>query len=167
MPAQILTNESLTQQHSDLLAIPRTALPYSLILWVNDFSPDADTVLANLLEASFGGYHRVLLDPSLFQFTSPDGGCSHAQWGSTPYAWYVTADPIQTIYGWAVIDPLAGITIRVQRFDPTDILTIVLGSQFLLLPAFTLTSAVCEAYTDTPKGGIAVGGLVTEVYTPP
>lgn len=166
MPAQVLPDEGLIQQAQDLLAIPRLALPRTLILFKNDITPDAGTVLADLVQPSWAGYHSVLLDPTLFTGFTVRNGCCHCTWGSAPYVWYVTGGPVSTVYGWAAIDTLAGVIRRVQRFDDLDIGPVVVGGQFLLLPEFTLNSSECAVYADAPIGGVEFGGHVFESYTP-
>lgn len=166
MGAQVLPDEGLIEQHQDLLGIPRTALPRYLWLFSNDLEPDADTVLADLVQCTFGGYHAVLLDPAQFTGFTASGGCSHCTWASSPYAWSVTGGPIETVYGWAMVDTLAGVIRRVQRFDDADIAPVQIGEQFLLLPEFTLNSSECPPYLESPGGGLRVGGHVFEVYVP-
>jgi hypothetical protein len=167
MPAAIIPTEGVTQQHQWLLGVDTGIhLPWKLMLWVNDYTPTTATVLADLVEASWSGYSRVLLDPAMYTFADPMNGCSHAQWGTDPYVWYVTGGPVETIFGWAAIDELAGVIRRVQRFDADDIGPVTVGGQVLFLPVFTLTSAECQEYTDATAGGSESGGRVGDVFVP-
>jgi hypothetical protein len=144
MPAVVIPDEGNQQQHEMSLGVlPVVFVPWSLVLFANDLTPDATTVLADIEQPTFNGYGPVLLDPALWQFTPPASGCSHAQWGSLPYAWSVNGGPIQTIYGWAWIDTAAGVIRRIQRFEPTDIAPIVIGEQFTLPVLATFTGAEC------------------------
>jgi len=167
MPPQIIPTEGIVQQHQWLLGVDTgISLPWKLLLWVNDFNPTTAVVLADLVEPSWTGYHRVLLDPTMYQSFTAVNGCSHCQWGSSPYIWYVTGGTMGTIYGWAAVDELAGVIRRIQRFDDDDIGPVVLGGQVLLLPVFTLTSAECPDYSDAPAGGSESGGSVGDVFVP-
>jgi len=144
MPDQLMPDEGLIQQHQDALQIGISGrFPWKLLLWVNDIVPDADTVLADLQEATWDGYGRITIDPALWTAFTAVAGCSHAQWKLTPTSWLVNAGPLETVYGWAMIDELAAVIRRVQRFDAPDIAPVVLGVPFLLLPRVTFTSAAC------------------------
>ncbi len=145
MPDTIMPDEGIIQQHQDSLQIGISGrFPWKLMLWTNDFLPDFDTVLSDLTEATWVGYGRISITPADWTaFTALDG-CSHAQWKLTPIAWPVTSGPLETVFGWAMIDEIAGLIRRVQRFDAEDIAPIVLGVPFLLLPRVTFTSAACE-----------------------
>lgn len=144
MPAVILPDEGIEDQHARSLGVDLPMfLPWRLMLFVNNITPDHATVLADLTEATFNGYHQITIDPSLWQFTPATDGCSHAQWTSTPYAWNVTGGPLDTIYGWAMIDPVGGVIRRCQRFDDADIAAVVIGQPFTLPILATFTSGEC------------------------
>lgn len=66
---------------------------------------------------------------------SPDGGIGFG-------GGVVEAESIK-VYGWAMVDEIAGVIRRVQRFDDSNIQTVTVGSVFLLLPTVTFTSAEC------------------------
>lgn len=119
-------------------------LPWTLILWVNDLIPDADTELADLVEATWGGYSRVTLDRATWTTPDVDHGCAHSTWGTTPQIWYVTGGPVETIYGYAYVDFTAGVLRFIQRLDDADIAPVSVGGKVTILPAFTLTSAECS-----------------------
>lgn len=144
MPATIMPDEGLIQQHQDSLQIGISGrLPWRLMLWVNDLAVDFDTVLSDLVEASWVGYGRFTVDPTLWTGFTALHGCSHASWKLVPTEWAVTAGPLETVYGWAMIDEMAGLIRRVQRFEPSDIAPVAVGVPFLLLPRVTFTSAEC------------------------
>lgn len=145
MPETIIPNEGIIQQHQDSLQIGISGrVPWRLMLFVNDIEPTVLTELADLTEASWGGYGRITITPADWTgFTAVDG-CSHASWKTVPISWPVNSGPLQVVYGWAMISELAGVIRRVQRFDEDDISLLILGVPFLLLPRVTFTSAACE-----------------------
>jgi len=96
MPDALLPDEGIGQQLECILQ--RTVsgvLPWNLMLWVNDIVPDTDIVLADLVEATFGGYSQVTLTRS--DWTTPDvhDGCAHSTWMITPTVWNVTSGPTE------------------------------------------------------------------------
>jgi len=118
-------------------------LPLELMFFVNDVTPTADTTLADLTEATFGGYSRLTLDRASWLIGSPADGCVHATWGSYAQVWYCTSGPVETIYGYAYVDASLGVIRLIQRFDVADIAPLEVGGRVLLLPEWTLTSAEC------------------------
>lgn len=118
-------------------------IDWQMMIWVNDLVPDDDTVYSDLTEATWNGYNRVTLTRSLWTSPVVTDGCAVSTWGTDPYQWYVLGDPLDTPYGWAMIDPIATEIRWVQRFDDADIAPVELGGKFLLLPRITMTSAPC------------------------
>jgi hypothetical protein len=118
-------------------------IAWQCMLWVNDFTPDADTVLADLIEATWGGYSRFNLNRSTWTNPVVTAGCAVTTWGTSPKVWSVTGGPVQTIYGWAIVDTVAGELRWVQRLDDADIAPVEVGGQFSLLPRITGTNAPC------------------------
>ncbi len=116
---------------------------WRLVLWVNDVTPDADTVLADLTQATFGGYSFVTLVPGTWTVPVVADGCATSTYGTVALVWYVTAAMGETVYGYALIDPGAGVIRFVQRFEADDIEPLETGGRVLLLPQYTLTSAAC------------------------
>lgn len=144
MPDGILPDEGIGVQLRRILD-PASAdhATWRLILFVNDITPDADTVLADLTEATWAGYSFVTMIPGNWTTPEVDTGCATSTYGTTPLTWYVTGGPLQTNYGYAMIDPGAGVIRFVQRFEPADIQPVVVGARVILLPTYTLTSAAC------------------------
>lgn len=144
MPAGILPNEGIGFTLSELLgrvAIP--VLPWKLILWTNNYTPTATTTLANLTEATFGGYARANLDRDLWEAPVVGAGCAHSDWSPDTIDYTVTGGPFETIYGCAYLDVANGVLRFVQRFDTADIFTLELGSVYKVPVQFTLTSGEC------------------------
>jgi len=145
MPAGLLPNEGIAKQLEYILKSPISGvLPWELIFWVNDIVPDADTVLADLTEATWGGYSRLTLDRSLWTGFTVSDGCCHATWGMVAQTWYVTSGPTETIYGYAYVDYTTGVIRFIQRLDEEDIRPVEVGGRVTILPEYTLTSAECD-----------------------
>lgn len=144
MPSGILPDEGIALQLECILKRTVAGIsPWSLILWTNDITPTFATVLADLTEATFLGYTRVTLDRSTWTTPTVHDGCAHSTWGTDAIVWNVTGGPVETLYGYAMIDPTMNVIRFVQRFDAEDIAPIILGGKVLLLPEYTLTSAEC------------------------
>lgn len=144
MPDQLLPNEGIGDQLVYILSAPISGvLPWVLILFSNDIVPDADTVLADLVEATFPGYTPATLTRP--DWTTPVvlSGCAHSTWGTTPITWFVTGPTTETIYGYAMCDLTLGVLRTVQRFDDADLTPLQPGGRISLLPEYTLTSAPC------------------------
>lgn len=116
---------------------------WTMILWVNDYTPDHTTVLANLTEATWTGYTRVTLNRSQWSNPNVHSSCAQSQWGDTYYTWFVSGTEVQTNFGWAMVDYGVNQIRFVQRFDDSDINPIQIGGQFALWPTITMTSAPC------------------------
>lgn len=144
MPDGILPDEGIGDQLEYILrASISGVLPWRLILWVNDVEPDADTELADLTEATFGGYSAVSLTRATWTVPVVDAGCATSTWGTDAIVWYVTSGPEETVYGYAMYDTTELVLRFVQRFEPDDIVPLQVGGRLLLLPTYTLTSAAC------------------------
>jgi hypothetical protein len=146
MPNGILPDQGIGAQLEYILKSSITGvLPWELWLWINDLEPDNTTVLEDITEATFGGYHRVTLQRS--QWTSPtvNEGCATSYAGTVPIVWTVGTSSPQTIYGCAYVDRSSNLLRYIQRFDDGDIITTEIGMEFSLLPQYTLTSAACGA----------------------
>lgn len=144
MPPGILPNEGIGAQLEYILKSAISGvLPWELMFFVNDITPTAATVLADLVEASWSGYMRATLDRADWTTPTVDDGCAHSTWGTDAIVWYVTGGPTETNYGYALVDTMAGVIRCIQRFDDEDITPVVIGGQVTLLPEYTLTSAEC------------------------
>jgi hypothetical protein len=145
MPAGLLPNEGIADQLRYILMSPISGvLPWQLIMWTTDIVPDADTVLDDLVEATFTGYSQLTLDRANWLIGEPEDGCVHATWGAYAQVWYCTGGPVETIYGYAYVDASLGVIRFIQRFDDADISPLQIGGKIMLLPEYTLRSAECE-----------------------
>lgn len=146
MPAGLLPDEGIGALTAYILSAPILGVTsWDLVLWVNDFYPDSDTVLADLTEATWTGYARRQLARSGWTVPEVTMGCARSTWGTEPQKYDVGGATVQTNYGVAYVDRSNGVLRYVQRFDEADIFPITLGGVFLLLPVFTLTSAECSS----------------------
>lgn len=144
MPDGILPDEGIGDQLEYIIRTPIVGvLPWELRLWVNDIEIESGIELADLQEATFGGYNRVTMGRDQWTVPVVDEGCARSTWGTYPYRWDVTAGPIETVYGYAMVDVVAGVIRFIQRFEEQDIKPIVIGEFLKLLPVYTLTSAAC------------------------
>lgn len=144
MPDQILPNEGIADQLGYILKAPIPGVvPWTLILFTNDIVPDASTVLADLVPATFPGYTPATLDRA--DWTAPVvlSACAHSTWGTDPIVWFVTGPTTETVYGYAMCDLSFGVIRAVQRFDDADITPLRAGGRLSLLPEYTMTSAPC------------------------
>lgn len=145
MPAAILPDEGIGDQLSYILNAPIAGvLPWTFILWVNDLDPSAATVLADLEEATWDGYSRQTLTRG--GWTTPDvnNGCASSTYGTDPIVFVPTGPAVQTNYGAAYIDQSSGVIRWVQRFEDADIVPVIVGQAYKILPQYTLTSAECS-----------------------
>jgi hypothetical protein len=144
MPAGIIPNEGLDPTIQELLGVVAVnPVPWQLMFFQNDITPDADTVFADLVEADFDGYNQLTLTRDQWVTEPADAGCIHATWGTVAQVWYVLGGPPQTLYGYAYYDATSDIIRFIQRFDPDDIAPLEIGGKVTLLPEYTLTSAEC------------------------
>jgi|ERR1700761_331989 len=147
MPGGILPDEGIADQLSYILSSTISGvLPWQLILFTNDLTPDSDTVLADLEEAEWPGYMRKTLTRSDWTTPEVNAGCASSTYGTYPIVWYVgeITTPV-TNYGAAFIDQTVGVIRWVQRFDDEDLFEITTGGQYSYLPTYTLTSAQCAS----------------------
>lgn len=140
----VLPNEGIGALLEYQLSAPIPGvLPWELWFWVNDIVPDYTTVLADLIEASWGGYSRATLDRSGWSVPTVSAGCARSQWAADPLSWTVTSGPLETIYGYALVDRAVGVIRGIQRLADDDIQALVIGATVSIVPEFTLTSAAC------------------------
>lgn len=117
---------------------------WQLLLWVNDLTPDFDTIIDDLQEADFGGYSRKDIDRALWQAPARVADTVVWTYSDGPFTWTRSGGADQTVYGYAVIDPTA-VEIRwVQRLDSP--VPIAVGGILAVQPRFVLqTLCVCAA----------------------
>lgn len=87
-----------------LMELLRTQLPSPTVvhLFVNDYSPDETTTLADLTEATFPGYLAGSTDFPTAPFTNSDGQAEID--GGSPAFFSSTGPSTQTAYGYWVDD---------------------------------------------------------------
>lgn len=145
MPAGLIPNEGLGPTLQELLgAVVPSVLPWELMFFVNDLVPDADTVLADLTEATWAGYMRLTLSRDLWTTPTVADGCAHSTFTTEATVWYVTGGPTETNYGYAFVDTTSGVIRFIQRFDDEDIEPVVIGGKVVMLPEYTYTSHECD-----------------------
>lgn len=145
MPAGLLPNEGIADQLEYLLKRSISGvLPWTLVLWINDIVPDADTVYDDLEDATFVGYSAVTMDRDQWTTPTVEDGCAHSTWKDVATVWFVNGGPTQTIYGYAYVDESEEVIRFIQRLDDADIQPVTVGGKVSILPAYTLTSAECS-----------------------
>lgn len=144
MPDGIIPDEGLPAMIPPWFASTAPiVLPWKAFLLANDLTPGYDTTWADVIEPSWGGYHRLTLYPEMWSVPAVLTGCLSIQWATMPYSWTSTGPPTEQVYGWGILDDLVGVVRFIQRFDFEDILTVEPGGKYSLWPTFTVTSAAC------------------------
>jgi hypothetical protein len=142
MPAGVVPDEGLGRGLRWWVNNPDTqTMPWEFLLFVNDFTPDEDTVLADLVECSWGSYSRVTMTPD--DWTDPfiADHVARVDWGTEPTEFKNVGGPTQTPYGFAFFDPLLGVLRYAERFDAGDIAAVPSGESKFILPRLTRRSA--------------------------
>lgn len=117
---------------------------WKIMLWHGDYVPDRATTKTFLPESTWGGYHRIDIDRSVWQAPALVGTCWTIQYGAAPIVWDVTSNPgSQEVSGWAIIDELDQKIQYVERFETIDILAPPPGGKYKLPPLVTMTNAAC------------------------
>ena len=148
MPQGILPDQGIGDVLGYILSADiMGVLPWQLVLFVNDLTPDNSTTWDQLVEATWQGYNRVTLQRNGWTTPAVSEGCAVSYMGSTPYTWTVGIGSPQTNYGCAYYDQSSGVLRFVQRFDDGDIRPTTPGMKLSILPQFTLTSAACGMMT--------------------
>jgi len=146
VPQGFVPDEGAPQTMLGMLGVPNPGLnTVTLILWVNDFTPDYSVTVADLVEPDFNGYVRYNLDPTLWNLPVANKGCTTTTWGAQPVTWPINAASSNLIYGFALWDRMANLLRWIQRFEPADINPLQVGYTLTLTPTITLTSAACTA----------------------
>src|SRR5690349_7392532 len=122
MPNGIVPDESLGQCLADILGSAAALLiPWEALLFVNDFTPDGATVLADLTEPSWASYARRTLAPADWSVPVVAGGYAESTWGTGTVNFPNAASAAETVYGYAIFDPGLALLRVVERFEPGDI----------------------------------------------
>ncbi len=141
MPNAIIPDEGLPRGLTWTLDNDDTQLDaWQLMLFVNDFVPDADTVYADLIEPSWTSYARVTLTPGDWSAPVVTDHIATSEWGTDPVEFVNAASATETVYGCAMFDPLFGVLRQVQRFDPGDIRPIAAGQSVFTVPQYSRRS---------------------------
>lgn len=114
--------------------------PWSCLLFVNDFTPDVTTTLADLDEPTWLSYARKSLQADQWVMLGVTDSEANAQYGEEPLYWENDSGPDETVYGYAIYDSMLSQLVLVQRFDPDDIREIETGQQIGVLPKFSFRS---------------------------
>ncbi len=104
---------------------------WQLMLWTNaSLSPSGTTVYANLTEATFPGYARVVLTHSLWGAATIVSNQAVSVWGGTQPIW-TNGGSAQPIFGYAYVTTSSPKIMLIQKYDtpvpmdPGGILTMV------------------------------------------
>jgi len=139
VPAIVAPNEGLSRLLLYIVqAEELTLFPWQALLFTNDITPTQATVLADLTEVTWTGYTRLTLDPTGWTAPAIDSGQAVSEWGLLPNIWTNGGGPTETVYGYAIVDTLAGVIRFVQRFDSGDIRAVPPGESVAVLPRITL-----------------------------
>lgn len=138
MPNGICPDDGLSRTLFRILVNPDTELvPWSALLFTNDYTPDESTVLADLTEPTFAGYSRRSVDPATWTAPALVGHYAKSSWGSVPLEWTNGGAVDVTVYGYALYDSLFSRLVLVERFDPDDIRAVAPGDTIKVLPVFS------------------------------
>jgi len=96
-------------------------LPWELRLFQNDLVPDADTVLADFVQSTFGGYSAVQLARDEWLFPSVVGDELVTTYTSSPQVWTASTGG-QLVYGYYLKPLMVGVATMCERFaTPVDL----------------------------------------------
>jgi hypothetical protein len=138
MPDGLVPDEGLARGLEWTLNNGDTQLDaWQLMIFVNDFEPDEDTVLADLVEPSWPGYARYAMVPGGWDIPAIIGHVAESVWGTDPVEFLNATGATETVYGCGYFDPLFGVLRFVQRFDAGDIRAIAAGESVQIIPRFT------------------------------
>lgn len=143
MPDIVVPNIALTNDLYWLLNVSGSGMTgVTLSLFVNDLTPDADTVLADFVKATFGGYADVTLPgPGWGSFEPLDPGAQSTY--GTEFEW-VSTTAGGTVYGYYVHDAVNSALAWCQRFDVPA--PLVVGTVIKVRPKLAMFSR----YLPTP-----------------
>jgi hypothetical protein len=145
-------NEGLCDQLDYLLSAPIVGVvPWYLVLWTNDdLTISQATVYADLTLATFTGYGPATLVRSGWTAAVLDGDQAVSTYGSAPVMWVNSGEP-QTIYGWAIVTPVAPV---IRYIEPLPYpVTLETGDPLGVLPRIALaTLPVVMSLASRPRG---------------
>jgi hypothetical protein len=111
----------------------------TLFLWVNDVTPTQAIVFADLTFATFGGAAPWVITRSGWTAPVMSGPDAVSTWGTTPITWNATTGG-QTVYGYAIYNPVTVKLMIVERFDtprpvsPGDVVSLLPRVELTTLP---------------------------------
>jgi len=143
MPTVVAPNEGLPALLRYMIRETISGVfPWQLILFTNDIEPDQDTVFGDLVEPTWTGYVRIQMDRA--EWTSPVIEDDHAvsTWKTTPSVFVNGGGQTEEVFGYAMLDDVAGVLRFIQRFEPGDIREIEPGAALTILPRLTLSTEV-------------------------
>jgi len=124
-------------------------------LFTNDWRPEIPDTSSALVEATYIGYARQSVTDWGAVYTNLSG---QAQVDAGPYTFQVTSpSPTQSVYGYFLADP-TGNLIWAERNQAGPSPMFALGSPYVVIPRFLLTSFVLAAYAWNSEGGGLGGG---------
>lgn len=138
MPGGIIPDEGLARGLTWTLVNGDTSLvAWQVMVFVNDITPDANTVVADLVEPSWASYARVNIPPAGWSAPVITDHIATCTWGTDPVEFANVSSATQTVYGCALFDPAFNVLRFVQRFDVGDIRPIAAGESVLVVPRFS------------------------------
>lgn len=145
MPNGIVPDEGLVQECTTLVDNQFTQFAaWQLLLWVNDYTPDHTTTLADLTEASFAGYSRRALPAANWTTPVVSGVYATTTNGTTPQVYTNGGGSSVTVFGVAFLDPTTGTLRLVQRLDTPDITAVDPGGTIAVTPRFSYRSQLAS-----------------------
>lgn len=110
---------------------------WHLHLYQNDFTPLADSVLADFFECNFSGYDVIELTRADWSEASSVGGIAQTTWGTGFQQWLTTSGS-QDVYGYYITTNDDLLALWGERFATKFIVTTV--NPVLMLPTMRLHS---------------------------
>lgn len=89
---------------------------FSVRLFQNNITPDADSVLGDFTIATFTGYASVPVDRSDFGGTFISAHVAYSDSAVVP-TYTCTGGSAQTVYGWYMVATISNVVVAAQRFD--------------------------------------------------
>lgn len=138
MPDLILSNEGEQYLLDACVRLPWLASEdWELHLFKNNFTPDKDWTVGDLVEADFPGYASHTLTRATWVPAITSGGRAVTFYDVLPQEFPTSSSP-QTVYGYWIDVPSLGVSVLVQRFDTPQLVTT--GAPALVLPVLALHS---------------------------
>ena len=136
--ALVLPNEGLPTLLDQMIRdLASGFVDWEMMLFVNNITPDQDTVYADLTEATFGNYSRITIDHTLWEAPTVVADHAVSTYTTTPQIWTVTSGS-ETVYGYALVTVSSPIIIVVERFASP--VAVSAGGVLAVLPRITLTT---------------------------